>query len=345
MNPLLNDDELAEAVRRLEVTDPLPDIDPATMLDRGRRGVRRRRLLASGGTAVVVAAVAVSAAILPDLGSADGPPAATSPAPTKTRAATPTFLEPMPGVPRGEAALAVVGKAEVTRRCEIRNPGRGALENAVKGAYRGGLSLPYVTPPQTVDLPGLCAVPGDSRPTAAGLAVLRSNPLPRDNAGLLRNCSIDLWHDLRSWQIVAKDAAPGLVTSLVALSPSGKYVAHCRSTADGSDGGSGAAIYPTHVDPGGRPVPSAMDQLQYLGGQGTACPVFGARCTGWVAYESGRTDPKVAKLRFTSKNGRAHDVTVRDGWYALAWNDTAPGTGPGGQMTAYDKHGKVIFQR
>jgi hypothetical protein len=343
MNPLLNDDELADAVRQLDVSDPLPAVDPAVLLARGRRGVRRRRTFAAAGTVVVVAAVVASAAALPDLGSGNSRPPVAGPS---SQTASPAYLQPMPGVPRGEAALAEISRAEAQRRCAVQTPNaRGEMERSK--VYRGGFTIGYWKPGEMVPLPYRCAIPGDSRPTAAGLAVLRSDPLPRDDAGLLRNCSIALWHDVRTWRVVAKDTAPRLVTSLVALSPSGRYAAHCRSTAGGTYGGSGTAIYPTDAEaaPSGRPTPSKMDQLRYLGGAGSACPIFGVRCTGWVAYESGRTDEKVAKIRFTSKNGRTHDLTVRDGWYALAWNDTAPGAGPTGPMTVYDKNGTVIFRR
>ncbi|MGH3464946.1 MAG: hypothetical protein ACRDP9_26060 [Kribbellaceae bacterium] len=336
MNTQLNDDELAEAVRRLEVTDPLPAVDPDALLTRGRRGVRRRRIFTGTGAAAVVAAIAVSAALLPDLGSAGrAPGVANSPSASPTRVTASGFMAPIPGVSAGDAALATISKQEAQRRCELREPGMGDQVMSV-GPYRGGGMLLVDPRYRKAAQPSMCNIPGDSRPTTAGLAVLKSDPLPRDTAGLLRNCSLELWHDLRSWTVTAKDTAPGLVTTLVAVSPSGRYVAHCQLTANGGDGGSGPGLYA---------VGPATNQLAYLGGAGTACPIFGVRCVGWVAYESGRVPSNVAKLRFISKNGRSHDVAVRDGWYALAWNDTAPNAQPNGPLTVYDSRGKVIFRR
>lgn len=341
MTQKLNDDDLAEALRRLEPGDPLPAVDPVALVTRGRRGIRRRRILTSTGTAVLVAAVAVSATLLPDLNSAETPPVAVSPSTTPASSAAvrvpSPYLAAMPGVPYGDAALGSLTNAEATRRCKVRYPNAiGGLDNMLH--FRGGLTAMYAKPQVQ-----LCLTPGDSRPTAAGRAWLAVNRLPDDDAGLLLNCSLELWHDIRSWRVVAKDSSPGLITTMVAISPSGRFAALCRTTANGGQGGTGLGIAlanPTGDDVG-EPT---MEYLRDIGTYGSACPTFGVGCTGFVSFEANRTDPEVVKLRFSSASG-THEIAVDDGWYALAWVNAAATRGPSSHLKAFDKFGKVVFQR
>lgn len=346
MNHQLDDDELVGAVRRLEPRDPLPPVDPAALIIRGRRGLRRRRVLAAAGSATLVAAVAASAALLPNLGDGEQAPAANSTGTPGATAAKPGYLRPVPGVARGEAALGQLSRTEAERRCKIANPSGGRLSGVMKGWLRGGARVPYVDATGRAGDPTECAVPGDSLPTAAGRALLRSQPLPRDDAGLLLNCSLRLRHDLRSWRIIVKDSVPGIVTTLIASSPSGRYVAKCWVTADGSDGGFGTGIgpadpEPVHPKPG---LPSPLEQLKYFGNSASKCPVFGARCRGSVHYDTTRTDPRVTRIRFRSTTGH-HEVAVHDGWYAVAWNDRSGHIGFGSHLTAYDKNGRVLLDQ
>lgn len=94
MSTLLNDDELAAAVRGIAVSDPLPDVDPTKLTARGRRGLRRRRVASITAAGTLTAAAAVTAATLPPLlGGDDAAPLgqpttspAKSPAPHKSSA-------------------------------------------------------------------------------------------------------------------------------------------------------------------------------------------------------------------------------------------------------------------
>lgn len=340
MTSQLSDDDLAGALRGLDPRDPLPPIDSATLITRGHRGIRRRRILAGTGSAALVAAIAVSASLLPNLNSARTPPVATSPSATATSAAVRTpspYLAAMPGVRYGDAALGTLTNAEATRRCKVKYPtAPGALTNMLH--FRAGQNAGYAVPQ-----PHSCLTPGDSRPTAAGRSWLAAHPLPGDDAGLLLNCSLELWHDIRSWRIVAKDTASGLLTSFVAVSPSGRFAALCHASVLGNEGGSGYEIAlsnPTSDDIGLTP----FELLRYVGTYGSACYVYGPRCTGYLTYESNRTDREVTRLLFTS-TGASHEIAVTDGWYALAWDNPAAKRAPGSHLTAFDKDGKVLYRR
>lgn len=258
-------------------------------------------------------------------------------------AAGPGYLQPMPGVPRGDAALGPVSKTEAERRCKVVNPSGGELARYRVG-MRGGMIASYGEPTQRAVGSMMCLIPGDSQPTRAGRALLRSGPLPTDDAGLLLKCSLQVWHDVRSWRIITKDTAPGMITSLIARSPSGRYVARCSVMADSSLQVSGDGISP--ADPvalfTGPNLPSPLQQLKYSGGSGSKCPLFGVRCQGSVMFETSWTDPKVARIVYRSSAG-THAITVRDGWFALAWNDRSGHLGLGAHLTAYDKTGKVLL--
>ena len=343
----MNDLEIKDALRDLSAHNPLDPPDTTALVARGRRGRRRRRIFAITGAATAVVAVVAATTMLPDLrpgrtGTTTAPvgtpstATVTPPAAAAKRVPSPYF-EAMPGVPYGEAALGTLTKAEATRRCKVRHPRAvGGLDNMLH--FRAGQTAGYAV--QQADS---CLTPGDSRPSAAGRAWLAAHPLPGDDAGLLLNCSLLLWHDIRSWRIVAKDTAPGLHTSFVAASPSGRFAALCNADILGYQGGSDIEIAlsnPTADDIGLTP----FELLRYIGTYGSACYVYRHGCNGYLTYEASRTDREVTKLVFTLKDAR-HEIAVNDGWYALAWDNPAAKRFAGSHLTAFDKDGKVVYQR
>ena len=52
-----------------------------------------------------------------------------------------------------------------------------------------------------------------------------------------------------------------------------------------------------------------------------------------------------ARIReITREHRHLAEITVHDGWYALAWNDRSGHVGFGGHLIAYDKNGKILHQ-
>jgi hypothetical protein len=342
MNTTMSDDELTAAVRGIAVTDPLPGIDHTQLVARGSRGLRRRRLLAGATAAVAVTAVAVSAALLPDLDrSASVPPVAGTP----STAASGEAFEPLPGVPAGEAALQRIGATEAQRRCDLRYPGRKLDPVYSDERDRGGERLPFVL--VAGDEPTGCVVPGGARPAAATIAAAKADPVPTDPAAILRNCSVLFWHDLTHWRLIAQDTAPGLVTIAVMLSPSGRLVATCQLPASAASDSRGGADHRWDEREGSiHPVVKSREVLvsglEYGGGRRSVCPAFGQWCAGALFYGTNEVPEDIVRITF--RQGRAsHVVAASHGWFALAWQDEDLTLSHGTKVTAYDARGKVVY--
>jgi len=330
--------DLGAELRRLAGTDPLDPIDSAALLTRGRRGKRRRRLLSAGGVTVGVAAVAVVASLLPDLGTAtDGPGVTNADTPkavTTTNAAKRSFT-PVPGVPQGEAAVGEpLSMAEATRRCALRYP--QYKMPLMKATWWSGSTAMYQRQQGSAEL---CTIPGGDKPSAELLAAVRRDPMPSTPAAQLRNCSVLFWTDLTKWRIVASESAPGVAASLIAVSPSGRKVVACDLAPKLDDNatplGSGPSIYPVASYDVTKIDPAFNGHLD--------CPTYGVPCKGFTYHGQGRVSPKVARMRIEPTNGTpAHDVVVRDGWYAVAWFAKGNFTEWGAEVTAYDKAGNVL---
>lgn len=338
---------LIDTLSRLDVAES-PSADPAPIVARGQRAVRRRRILAAAGAAGLVAAVAVTASTV----TSSAPPVVGT---------TPTVpvlagdvLDPMPGVPGGEAALARIPITEAQRRCNLRYPGAGKLNAGLPvAAYRGGSAALYAGDSPMGTATGTnrqeCEIPGDSRPTAAGTALLSTDPIPADTAGRLRNCSVRLWHDLRSWRILTSDEEPGVQARLLLASPSGRYLANCLlsppptglAARTGHDIG---YISEASPPPDGGPTPNIPGYpLSVAFTAGSECGGSNLQCTGWLRSEAGRAGKNVVRIVLTSTTGATHEINVVDGRYVLVWAD--PGGSTLGGVRAYDANGKVVYQR
>jgi hypothetical protein len=332
--------DLGAQLHRLAATDPLDPIDATALLERSRRSKRRRKLLSIGGVTAGVAAVALAASLLPNLGTANDPGVADSVMPKSdatTEAAGDSFTA-VPGVPRGEAGLAgPLPMAETIRRCALRYP-HNKRPLKYKGQWPVGQTLTYVL--QRGDRPMMCTIPGGDKPSDQLVAAARRDPMPSSPAAQLRNCSVLFWSDLTNWRVVASETAPGVGAALMAVSPSGRKVLDCQLAPkigdDATPFGSGPGIYPaTNYYDTAKIEP-------WIGGH-LGCPTYGVPCKGFAYMGEGRVSPKVTRMRIEPTNGTPrHDVTVRDGWYAVAWFAEGNFTEWGAKITAYDKAGKVL---
>ncbi|WP_405070529.1 hypothetical protein OG558_13370 [Kribbella sp. NBC_01510] len=330
-------DDIGAELRRLAGADPLDPIDAPALLARAHRGRRRRRLLSAGGGVAGVAVVAIAASLLPNLNTADRQPAVTGTNALATKAVQPDFT-PVPGIPRGEAGAAVkLTLAEATRLCTLRYP-QNKRPLTPNFFWSTTHTVPYAQ--QQGERFALCTIPGGDQPSRALAAAAQRDPMPAEASAQLRNCSVMFWTDLRNWRVMASDTAPGRVTHLIAVSPSGREYVDCalvpKPDGTATPAGSGPGIYA--VDAGGRLKFDDHFAQWYVG--------YSQGCTGCETkyYDgTGRTDSNIARIRIAPVGSRnVHDITLHDGWFALSWFDPdSHGTGKF-KLTAYDKNGNVL---
>ncbi|MEI8412853.1 MULTISPECIES: hypothetical protein [unclassified Kribbella] len=336
--------EVGEELRRLADAEQLDPFDTATLLQRGRRGRRRRKLLAVGGTAVSVAAVAVAAAVLPNLDTAgDGSRVAGG----GQDAGANSSFGPVPGVPRGEeSAGQKLTEEEATRRCALRYP--QYTRPLGRGMFVSGRTVEYET--EVGQKFQECTIPGGDKPSAELIAAARRDPMPTSTAGQLRNCSVQLWVDLTNWRVTASDQVKGFATSLVAVSPSGRKAVSCLldPSADGammSYRSNSMFLTLNALDDALDPVvPGGSGYAELRAGSSGSAHCPGTPCKGWYALEYGRVAANITKVRIQLTGyPQVHDVTVTDGWYAIAWlNRSFKGSDPHYTITGYDKTGKAV---
>ena len=219
---------LKDALTEHADADHTPHLDLDAIVRTGDRR-RRRRQGALTGLVAAAAVVALVATMVPRPDARTPEPPAGSPGRTT---AAPDFT-PLPGVPPGDQALADLGNAEVVRRCLLRGT-RVWPDDQRLGIAPQSTGLTVITN-KVGERPRLCTIPGDSQPSAALVAAAAADPLPADDARLLRNCAVKIWHDLDGWRVLAKDTQPGVGTNLVALSPSRRFVLRCTLTARGQE--------------------------------------------------------------------------------------------------------------
>ncbi|MFK4083749.1 hypothetical protein ACI2LF_06555 [Kribbella sp. NPDC020789] len=334
------DDERVVGVEldRLAATDPLDPIDPQAMLLRGRRSRRTRRLVGAGGGVAAVVTIALGATAL--AGQTGAAPQQPQVANSQAVTADPDFTA-VPGVPRGEAGSgAELALKEVNRRCSLRNP---RVDRPVRPAapnLRGGMTVEYQL--QLGDRAASCTIPGGDRPSAALVAAVRRDPVPKSVADQLRNCSVYFWTDVRKWRVLTSDIQPDLVAALVAQSPSGKSIITCTMQMTEYEG--------PQLSPDSRILRTAEAGRNTLaevfssptGGQRGCSPTTHDKCKGWLYSSMGRVGANVARIRIEPVAGGRHDITVTDGWFTLAWLSKDTQARPDAKVTSYDKSGKVL---
>ncbi|HEY4568850.1 MAG TPA: hypothetical protein VIH10_05270 [Kribbella sp.] len=337
--------EVSAELHRLADAEPLDPFDTDAVLNRGRRGLRRRKLLTVGGAVVGVAAVAVAATLLPGNTQAGGKP------PVAGSQQQDALFEPVPGVPRGEES---VGKrltmTEAERRCHLRFPGeKRGLETPYGGPFSGQrMSFKVIIGARAT----MCTVPGGDRPTAALLAEVAKDPVPKTTAGQLRNCSAQTWVDVTGWSVKATswssrvEGPLGTVEQalLIAVSPSGRMAIACeinKGSLDGDVISQGTSLmdlnhlrYDNNVFT--RATATRPAQLWSL-------PNIGGNSDGYTTVGWGRLNGGATRVRLRMGATTKLDVPVTDGWFAYTW-ETGPTTAKIGDftVTAYDKNGKVV---
>lgn len=200
---------------------------------------------------------------------------------------------------------------------------------------------------------GTASGPGAVRTSSQATAVPPTQAAPdADGPTVLRACSANLKirkarqdpsappphmpfaTDLTGWRITARSVLANVGTVFAAVSPDGKLSADCRVYKPGSPGNEGLR---SQVYTMGPDAPSVDPQL-FAAGQ--TCDT---QCDGWMVEDVGRTFQKVAKFRVESKtSGKAVEVPVNHGWYALIWANGDPRKQPDLKVTAYDSEGTVI---
>ncbi|GAB3939733.1 hypothetical protein GCM10029976_056420 [Kribbella albertanoniae] len=336
------DDErvVGAELERLAANDPLDPIDPQAMLTRGRRSRRTRRLLAGSGGIAAVAVIALGASALAGPTTATPQPDVASPQTTTSTTADPDFTA-VPGVPRGEdGAGAKLALAEVNRRCSLRNPDVDRPVRPAAPNLQSGTTVQYDL--QKGDHAANCTIPGGDRPSAALVAAARKDPVPKTVADQLRNCSVHFWTDLRNWKVLTSDLQPGLASALVAKSPSGKSIVTCILEVTPYEG--------PQLSPDSRIIRTASTGRNTFsevfttipGGQRGCSPTTHDKCTGWLYTQTGRMPSNVARVRIEPIAGGRHDITVNDGWFAVAWLSSDSQARPDAKATAYDKDGQVL---
>jgi hypothetical protein len=336
--------EVGAELRRLAEAEQMDPFDMATLLQRGRRGRRHRKLLAVGGTVVSVAAVAVAAAVLPNLDTAgDGSRVAGG---GQDAGQANSSFGPVPGVPRGEeSAGQKLSKEEAERRCALRYP--EYTRPLDRGTFVAGRTVQYET--QTGQKYQECTIPGGDKPSAELSAAARRDPMPTTAAGQLRNCSVHLWVDLTNWRVTASDQVKGFATSLVAVSPSGRKAVSClldpaADSAMMSHRSNSMFLTLNALDGSDPVVPGGSGYAELRAGSSGSAHCPDTPCTGWYALEYGRVASNITKVRIQLTGyPQVHDVTVTDGWYAIAWlNRSFKGSDPHYTITGYDKAGKAV---
>ncbi|MEV6410372.1 hypothetical protein [Kribbella sp. NPDC051718] len=329
----MHDPEIGAELHRLVSRDPLAPVDAAGLLERGRRGRRRRRVASVAGVTAAVVAIGVGAALVPGIGSAHREPEV-------AETAAPLFT-PMPGVPQGEAALGKITQAEAERRCTIRYGAR-TWDKFHPSVYRATMNLMSPLPGKPNSYGPVCIVSGDSKPTAAALAKVKQNPVPRTADDQLLSCSVQLWHDLTKWRLVATeqgDWGNGQLLRILAISPTGRSAASCDLLLSGQ-----AVPLPRSSMPSIR---TAQDEsLMSLSGvavnEGSGQIGCKSNCTGWTYTNYGRVDPAITRIHIKAANGATHDVTATNGWYVLWWSNGDPKSRRAATVTAYNASGQLL---
>lgn len=330
----MKDLEVKDFLHEVSADNPLDPVDATTLLARGRRGRRRRRALAGSAAVAAVTAVVAAAALLPDVGAgrADSPVATPS---TQQNAAQHAGFVRLPGVPRGDAALEDPGIAKATARCRLRNP--TVNQRLINYDPRVGSPMGYEAARHGPSQP-TCIVPGDSRPLPRTIAAAEADPVPADEAAMLRNCSVIMWHDITDWRVLASERIPGAQVSMVAMSPSNRFIASCYLQP-----GAYRNQWSNWTD--GITTPESYGQLpvRRIAEDGSwDCPGANKGCLGWKYQGAGRVDPRIVKLRITARNGNTHEVPVRNGWFAVAWGDGDPNGQPNGRIVGLDLAGHPV---
>jgi hypothetical protein len=347
--------DVSAELRRLADAEPLDQFDTATVLTRGRRGLRRRRILGTGGVVAGVAAAALAVTFVPNLTATGEKPGVAG---TETESSQ---FSPVPGVPRGEdGAGQRISREEAERRCQLR---LGGPKYPLEGDGFRSVSSRAFDPRKDPKSGGRgCVIPGGDKPSAALIAAAKADPDPNDTAGQLRNCSVKAWVDMTKWRVQVSDRLaqpaegryPAFDASLlVAISPSGKTAIVCQprvSDSLGRGGGYGWGITAIRLDNLGADDPRVPWPDGTWGKEIGAMVLGSSDCddTGKVCARSlpmgwGRAPADTAKVVVQVGSGPKYEAPFKDGWFVFtALDKTSHNSADPMTVRAYDKDGKLL---
>ncbi|MEV8377764.1 hypothetical protein AB0P21_33805 [Kribbella sp. NPDC056861] len=337
-------------LHRLTDAEPLDHFDTATVLTRGHRGLRRRRFLGAGGAIAGVAVVALAVAVIPNL-----TPGGDEPGVAGTENSQ---FSPVPGVPRGEDGAAQrISKQEAERRCSLRYPG---VETSLKGTtgFRSVSSQFFAPKGGGSGGPYFCTIPGGDKPSAALVAAAKADPLPKNAADQLRNCSVNAWVDMTKWHIQVSDRLNleseknyrGFSRALlIATSPSGRTAIACQLPTDEVRGsGYGWGVTALRLDDLGTDYPRIQWPDGSLGKEIATILPEGTDCEGTVCGRSlpsgwGRAPVGTAKIVVQIGSGPKYESPLEGGWFAFtALDKNSHSSNESLKVRAYDKDGKLL---
>jgi hypothetical protein len=313
-----------------------------------------------GGAVAGVAAAALAVTVIPNLTATGNDPGVAA---TQTENSQ---FSPVPGVPRGEdGAGRRISQQEAERRCALRYPDakkpllkstgfRSVSSHAYdlkSGQHKaGGVVL-------NSSSPFSCTIPGGDKPSAALVAAAKADPLPKNAADQLRNCSVNAWVDMTKWHILVSDRLSLTEKNyrgfsrelLIAISPSGKTAIACQLPVDEIRGaGFGWGVTALRLDDLGTDYPRVPwpdgtqgKEIATILPEGTDCN--GAICgrslpTGW-----GRAPANTAKVVVQIGSGPKYEAPLEDGWYTFtALDKTSHSNADSLKVRAYDKDGNLL---
>ncbi|WP_433021430.1 hypothetical protein [Kribbella sp. CA-294648] len=348
--------EVSAELRRLADAEPLDRFDTATVLTRGRRGLRRRRILGAGGAVAGVAAAALAVTFIPNVTATSDQPGVAN---TETENSQ---FSPVPGVPRGEdGAGQRISREEAERRCQLR---LGGPKYPLEGdGFRSVSSRAFdVRKDPKSGGRGGCVIPGGDKPSAALIAAAKADPDPKTAAGQLRNCSVKAWVDMTKWEIKVSDRldqrAEGRFPAfeaalLIATSPSGKTAIICQPRVTdslGRGGGLGWGITAVRLDnlgPDDPRVPwpdgTAAKQIGAMILGSSDCDDTGKICARSLPMGWGRAPADTAKVVVQVGSGPKYEAPFKDGWFVFtALDKTSHASADRMTVRAYDKDGKLL---
>ncbi|MFF1815905.1 hypothetical protein ACFVWG_01325 [Kribbella sp. NPDC058245] len=345
-----NDPEVGNELHRLAHAEPLTDFDTNAVLTRGRSGVRRRRFLGVGGGIAGVAAIALAATLIPNLSSAGQDPGVAG--------TDNSQFEAVPGLPHGEAALFVdVTQAQAQQLCDLRYPGEHQkLKSTTARTHRVGSKPSFEMQKLPANGRHFCQIPGGDKPSAKLVAAAAADPLPKDAAGQLRNCSVQTWVDVTGWRIMAADRSAALKQAqIVAVSPSGRSLIACSlDSREGPMGDMSNTLFSRlqAPDPNLDPILTPASGTKWAemivsGYGGGACDSSTKKCGKGSATAWGRGPAETATVE-VSLHGKSYRTPATEGWWASTWS-IPPHTWTGDPKKpdypvykAYDKNGKFL---
>lgn len=251
-----------------------------------------------------------------------------------------TVTDPLP--PTDPAALATRGRRGLRRRRLLAGAGSTAAVAAIAASTT---LLPSLNSAETPPVAGT--------PSTTATSAKATKPAVSGDAALLNRCGVAVRRDLSGWRIVAKAEEKDYLISVAALAPSGKQAATCYLAGRKLPGEipsawntvSGVSAPPKDVETQSYEKSGTVYTVprhMFETGAVTCGQPGHTECVGFLFNEIGRLPVAAARIHAVASNGRAIDVPVKEGWYAVAWGDgNRDGMHPV-DWKVYDAKGKLL---